>query len=80
VSGSVYPFGADQGNCPILNWGISFDQIENASPLLRGLLFLLLGYSAPSVYVTKSGIPDLEIDRKIMKYDERYNMSTLYLY
>jgi hypothetical protein len=80
VSDSIYSFGADQGIFPILSWGKASNQVGNTSPLLRGLSFLLLGCPNPLVYVTKSNIPDLEIDRKIMKYTERYKMATLFLY
>jgi hypothetical protein len=64
----------------MLGWGKASNQIENASPLFRGLSFLLLGCTTPSVCVTKSGIPNLEIDREMMKYSERHKMATLYLY
>jgi hypothetical protein len=67
ASGSVHPFGTDRENYPMLRWGRASDQIGNVSPVSRGLSFLLLGCSAPSFYVTMSGVPDLEIDQKVMK-------------
>jgi hypothetical protein len=80
ASGSVYPFGANRKNYPMLSWGKVSDPIGNVSPLLRGLSFLPLGCSAPSVCVTMPSVPDLEIDQKIMEYVERYTPATLYLY
>jgi hypothetical protein len=48
----------------ILSSGRASDWIENASPLFRGLSFLLMDCIVPSVYVTKPGVPDSEIDYK----------------
>jgi hypothetical protein len=80
VSGSVYMFGTDRACRLILSWGRASDQIENVSPLFRGLSFLLLGCIAPSICVTMLGIPDSEIDQKIMTRVERLKMATLYVY
>jgi hypothetical protein len=65
ASDSVYLFGADRACCPMLSWGRASNQIGYASPLFRGLLFLLMDYIVPSICVTESGIPNSEIDRKM---------------
>jgi hypothetical protein len=48
-------------------------------PFLRCLSFLLMDSIVPLVCVTESCVRDLEIDQKIMKYDERHKMATLSL-
>jgi hypothetical protein len=80
ASGSVYPFGVDREIFLILSWGKASNQIRNTSLLYRSLSFWLLAYLAPSVCVPRLGVPSLEIDRKIMRYTERYKMKILYLY
>jgi hypothetical protein len=62
VSHNIYPFCADLENCLILSWSKISDQIGNASPLFRGLSFLLLDYVAHSVCHTESDVPNSEID------------------
>jgi hypothetical protein len=44
ASGNVYTFVVDRENYPMLSWGIVSDEIGNASPLFRGLSFLLVVY------------------------------------
>jgi hypothetical protein len=78
ASDNVYPFGADREGCPIVSWVKHLTR--TCHPFLRGLSFLLVACISPSVCVTESGIPDSEIDRKIMKYAERCNLATPYLY
>jgi hypothetical protein len=79
ASGSVHLFGADWNFFPILSLSEASNQIRNTSLLFRRLSFLLLCWLSPLVCVTKADIPDLEIDRKIMKYAKRRKMETLYL-
>jgi hypothetical protein len=63
----------------MLSLGKASNQIRNMPPLFRGLSFLLLSCTAPSVCVTKLGVLNLEIDQKMMRYSERCKMATLYL-
>jgi hypothetical protein len=77
---SVYPFTVDRGVFLILSWGKASDQIENVSLPFKSLSFWLFNCFAPSVCIIKPGVPDLEIDQKIMKYAERCKMETMYLY
>jgi hypothetical protein len=45
--GSVHPLSVDRGDCPMLSWGGTSDQIKNASSLTRDLSFLLFGLESP---------------------------------
>jgi hypothetical protein len=70
VFDSIYPFGASWATYPILTRVKHLTRSGMCHSFFRGLSFSLMGYIAPSICVTESGIPDSELDQKIMKYDE----------